>query len=279
MNEALISISLGSLMGLVLGLTGAGGAVLAVPMLMWGLNWTLPQAAPVALLAVAASAAIGTLAAWDVAVIRYRAAVLMSLIGMIFSPLGLIAADWLPANVLTALFAAVLIMVSLRMFRATLPHAKAAADAGLAQRVCQVRSDDRRIAWNRRCFAAIAATGSLTGLLSGLLGVGGGFVIVPALRAVTSLTMHAAIATSLMTVSLTSAGTVVAAVLQGKPLPVLIALPFVAGAIAGMLLGRKLSSRLAGHGLQRGFALLLGAISIAMLVQAGMALYSHHITA
>ena len=46
------AIALGVLVGLVLGLTGAGGSIFAVPLLMWGLEWTLPQAAPVALLAV-----------------------------------------------------------------------------------------------------------------------------------------------------------------------------------------------------------------------------------
>jgi len=57
---------LGLAIGAVLGLTGAGGSIFAVPLLMWGLHWSLPQATPVALLAVSASALIGTLAAWDV---------------------------------------------------------------------------------------------------------------------------------------------------------------------------------------------------------------------
>ena len=73
-----VSGLLGAIVGLVLGLTGAGGSIFAVPLLMWGLGWTLPQATPVALLAVCAGASFGTITAWDVELVRYRAAMLMA---------------------------------------------------------------------------------------------------------------------------------------------------------------------------------------------------------
>ena len=71
-----MSVLLGIAVGLILGLTGAGGSVLAVPLLMAGLGWSLPQAVPVALLAVAAAAALGAWLAWRQSYLRYRAALL-----------------------------------------------------------------------------------------------------------------------------------------------------------------------------------------------------------
>ncbi|TJY60061.1 sulfite exporter TauE/SafE family protein [Sinimarinibacterium sp. CAU 1509] len=271
-----MAVVLGSVVGLVLGLTGAGGSVLAVPLLMWGLNWTLPQAAPVALLAVAMSAGIGTVTAWDVAVVRYRAAMLMSVVGLLFAPLGLAAADRLPVQWLSGIFAAVLVIVALRMFlRARQNPAEASvvrADvggsaAGDAGAVCKIREETGRISWTRSCFAAVSGTGGMTGFLSGMLGVGGGFVIVPALRAISDMSMHAAVATSLMTISLTSAGTVLIALLHGRELPVMVALPFVIGAVIGMLAGRRFAKRVAGARLQQGFAVIMGIVAVLMLGQ------------
>jgi len=111
----MIAALLGAAVGLVLGLTGAGGSILAVPMLMAGLGWTLPQAAPVALLAVCAATAFGTVAAWDVTYVRYRAAMLMALGAVATAPLGLAAARSWPQPLLLGLFTGVLAFVALRM--------------------------------------------------------------------------------------------------------------------------------------------------------------------
>jgi len=111
----MLTIALGLVVGLVLGLTGAGGSIFAVPLLMWGMGWTLPQAAPVALLAVSAAAAFGTVAAWDVRLIRYRAALLMALFAWLLAPFGLRWAQLLQTQTLSLLFAAVLLIVAARM--------------------------------------------------------------------------------------------------------------------------------------------------------------------
>ena len=113
----MIAAALGVMVGLVLGLTGAGGSILAVPLLMAGLGWTLPQAAPVALLAVCASATFGTVVAWDVTHVRYRAAALMGITALFTAPLGVLTASVLPLPVLTAVFAGVLGTVAVRMLR------------------------------------------------------------------------------------------------------------------------------------------------------------------
>lgn len=276
MTELLVTPALGLLVGLVLGLTGAGGAILAVPLLMWGLDWTLPQAAPVALVAVSASAAVGTIAGWDVKLVRYRAAMLMAVIGTLLAPLGLRAAAVLPTDLLSLLFAAVLVVAAVRMARTAhrspaeaferLPRGDL-AEPPAAGPVCKLSENTGRILWTKPCAVAIAASGALTGFLSGLLGVGGGFVIVPVLRAVTNLSIHSAIATALMAVALTSAGAVAVALLQGVDLPWPVALPFVGGALLGMMLGRRIAPKLPAPGLQQGFAALMVAVAATLAAQ------------
>ncbi|MFP5305937.1 MAG: sulfite exporter TauE/SafE family protein [Gammaproteobacteria bacterium] len=267
--HVVLALALGAAVGLVLGLTGAGGAILAVPLLMWGYGWSVQQAVPVALVAVAASATAGTLAGWDARLVRYRAAALIAGVGSAAAPFGLTAAAYLPDSVLALAFAAVMLPVALRMLASSRGTARALNPATPAtDSICALSEHSGRILWTRPCTVAIALTGALTGFLSGLLGVGGGFVIVPVLRAVARLSMHAAIATSLMAVALTSTAAVIAAVSQGIALPWHVALPFVGGALGGMLAGRRLAALVPAPRLQQGFAALALGVALALAIGA-----------
>lgn len=266
-----MSILLGVIVGMVLGLTGAGGSIFAVPLLMAGHGWPITQASTVSLLAVAVAAALGAWMAWRHSYVRYRAATLMAVVGILVAPAGIRVADGLPPSLLMMIFAAVLMTVAVRMAvvskaDAAVVRATVAGEGGPAQgKICKLNAATGRLIWTWPVAATIGLIGATTGFLSGLLGVGGGFVIVPALRATTPLSMHSAVATSLMAIALTSLGTVVSGVLQGRSLPLAVALPFVAGAVIGMALGRLVAPRIAGPRLQQGFAVM------AMLVSLGMA--------
>lgn len=269
-----MSIMLGILVGLVLGLTGAGGSIFAVPLLMAGLAWPITQAATVSLLAVSMSTALGTVLAWRHSYVRYRAALMMAATGIACAPFGIRLADGLHPQALVLLFAGVLFVVAFRMFcftcrrgeDARVLRATVSGEGPPAKgHLCAINPATGRLVWTPLTFAVIGSIGAATGFLSGLLGVGGGFVIVPALRATTPFSMHSAVATSLMAIGLISLGTVASGVLHGRPLPLGVALPFVAGALAGMALGRVVAPRLDGLWLQRGFSVL------AALVAAGMA--------
>jgi uncharacterized protein len=269
------AVALGLAVGLVLGLTGAGGSILAVPLLMAGLGWTLPQAAPVALLAVCAATAFGTIVAWDMAYVRHRAALLMAAGALATAPLGVAAAQVAPLPLLTGLFAAVLAAVGLRLmlqaWRApsAVVRASVAGDA-LPARGRWVRLKARgRIAWDAGAVAAIAVIGAVTGFAAGLLGVGGGFIIVPGLRAVSELSMHSVVATSLLAIALISAVAVASAAAHGVDLRWERSLPFVGGALLGMLAGRRVAPRLAGHRLQQGFAALMLATAAGLAARVG----------
>jgi uncharacterized membrane protein YfcA len=263
-----MSIVLGVVVGLILGLTGAGGSIFAVPLLMAGLGWPLAEAAPIALLAVAAAAALGSYLAWRGSFVRYRAATLMSVVGVLTSPLGLHAANRLPAAALSLMFAAILAVAAIRLALQTWRKADDAPAS--SSRICKFDPVSGHLIWTWTSGAVIAAIGAVTGFLSGLLGVGGGFFIVPALRGVTELSMQSAVATSLMTIALTSLGTVASAALIGRDIPLIVALPFVAGSLLGMAGGRWLAPKIDGLRLQQGFALLM------LIVAAGMAMHGLH---
>lgn len=261
-----LAVALGAVVGVVLGLTGAGGSIFAVPLLMWGLGWTLPQAAPVALVAVCAAAAFGTISAWDVRYVRYRAALVLAATAWITAPFGLQAARVMPVTALGLLFAAVLLVVALRMVLQARRAPEETAVVRAAERlpVCHLDPLTGRFDWTPTSVAAMTGIGAATGLLAGLLGVGGGFVIVPALRAWTDLSMHSAVATSLMAIALISAGTVAAAALQGLHIPWSVALPFLAGTLGGMVAGRSCARRVAGPALQLGFAACMFIVALLM---------------
>lgn len=270
-----MSLLLGVIVGLVLGLTGAGGSILAVPLLVFGLGWTLPQAAPVALLAVAAAAVYGTYVAWRKSYVRYKAALLMGAAGWVTAPVGLWLAGVLPQQWLMSLFAAVMVIVALRMFiqarrnplEAAIVRATVQGDGAPAGGpICRLQPNGR-ICWTLPCGAVLSMIGAASGLLTGLLGVGGGFVIVPALRAATALSMHSAVATSLMVIALASGGAAASAGFQGQTIPWLIAAPFVAGSLAGMAGGRILAPRIAGVRLQQGFAVLMLVVALGLVMR------------
>jgi hypothetical protein len=256
---------LGLGVGLVLGLTGAGGGVLAVPALVLGLGFGMTQAVPVALIAVAAAALLGCLDGLRRGVVRYRAALVMAAFGVLCAPLGSWLAQRLPERWLLLLFCAVMLLAAVRMVRQALaPPAAAPAEA---DKPCRLDPRTGRFRWNRAVFSTFGLVGGLSGLCTGLLGVGGGFLIVPAVRQVSDLGMHAVVATSLMVIALVSAGTVATTLARGGQVPPLGWL-FVAATMAGMLGGRLLAPRVPGRLLQLGFA------GVAAAVAAGLALHS-----
>uniref|UniRef100_UPI00257FD954 TSUP family transporter n=1 Tax=Pseudomonas sp. UBA2522 TaxID=1947309 RepID=UPI00257FD954 len=107
-------------------------------------------------------------------------------------------------------------------------------------------------------------TGALSGLLSGLLGVGGGFVIVPALRRYTNLRMGSIVSTSLAVIALVALGSVATATFAGS-MRWQVGAPFALGAVLGLLVARPLAARLEGPRLQQLFA-IAGWAAAALLI-------------
>ena len=262
----LIVLGLGLVVGVILALTGAGGGILAVPLLVFGIQMGVAQAGPIGLLAVGMAAALGALLGLRQGIVRYRAALLIAAAGMFLSPLGLWLAHRLDNRWLSVLFAMVLLLVSFRTFRQASRGAGAVPAAEHARHPCVRDGATGRFIWTNSCARALALSGTVAGLLSGLLGVGGGFVMVPALQRYTDLAMQSIVATSLAVIALVSVtGVVTSAATGGMVWSV--AIPFSAGALAGMLGGRVVSARLAGPQLQVGFAAVSAAVAVGMIVK------------
>lgn len=268
METQLISILLGSLTGIVLALTGAGGAIIAVPLLIFALHLAVAEAAPIALLAVCLSAAMGAFLALMQKKVRYRAAGFIAITGAVAAPVGLWLAQKLPNAPLTLLFAAALMYVAYDMFRQSRFYAASGEnfEAAPFAKPCLFDTPDGRLIWTWPCVRALALSGFSAGSLSGLLGVGGGFVVVPALKKVTNLQMQTILATSLAVIALISATGVVSATIIGA-MNWSIAAPFAGGAMAGMLLGRTFANHFSGPKLQQSFAVMAFFVSMGMVVK------------
>lgn len=262
----LLLLLAGAGIGIVLGLTGAGGGILAVPALVATMGWDLSRAAPVALMAVAGAASLGTLHGFRQGLVRWRAALLMALAGVPFTWLGQLAAQQLSQALLQGAFALIMLVVAVRALRSRDPIGDDGDPA-----ICQVHPETGRFIWSPLTAVVIALVGSLAGFLTGMLGVGGGFAIVPTLRLVSELTIAGVVSTSLMVISLVSGGSILISLARGVDLDLAVAVPFLLTISLGMLLGRRLMLRLPQHRVMQGFGVLLIVIAASMLQRAAKA--------
>ncbi len=162
------------------------------------------------------------------------------------------------------LFALVLLYVAARTYRQAAGAAPVAAHSAPA---CQRAPFTGRFSWSAPCFRALALSGALAGFLSGLLGVGGGFVMLPALQRHTDLAVKSAVATSLAVIALIAGAGVGNAAIHGA-IDWPTAAPFAAGALAGMLGGRSIATRIAGRRMQQAFAIVSALVAAGMIVKA-----------
>lgn len=262
-----VALSLGLAVGAILALTGAGGAIIAVPLLVFGLGLPIAEASPVALLAVAFAAFVGALMGLRNGILRYKAAMVMSICGLCLSPIGLWTASKIPNGPLVGIFSILLLYVSINMYCQARRELQGVQTDESYGPPCMLHETHGKLIWTLPCFRAMMASGAIAGFLSGLLGVGGGFVIVPALKKVTNLPARSIIATSLGVITLVSLGGVAGATLSGA-MNWSIALPFATGALVGMLSGRSIGEKLKGPHLQQAFAIFAFGVSISMMFKA-----------
>lgn len=260
-----LTVALGVLVGIVMGLTGAGGGILAVPMLVFGLNLTVSQAGPVGLLAVGTAAAVGAVVGLRAKIVRYRAAALIAGTGILLTPLGLWLAHRLDTKLMSIVFAGVLVWVAYKSVKGAGQSGAQMLGKG-PSRACVRDTESGRFIWTSKCAVALSAFGALAGALSGLLGVGGGFVMVPALQRYTDLPAQSVVATSLAVISLVSLAGVATSVSTGH-FDLAVGLPFAAGGAAGMGFGNLLSSRLAPTHLKGAFAFVCLAVAAGMIAK------------
>ena len=269
------SLFFGLLTGFALGLTGGGGSVFAVPLVVYGLGMPLHEAVVISLAAVGATALGGGLARLREGQAELRTAVIFGLSGIIGAPLGAWLHPRFPEAVLLAGFALLMLAVAMRMWRQASRQPEetrliraggASGNDAAAGPACRYDAGGR-LQFTSRCALRLTLAGTLTGLLSGLFGVGGGFLIVPALVMIASLPMRRAVATSLWVNAMISAIGFVSHLLAGQRLNLAITLGFVLGGLAGMALGIAVGRRIAGPTLQKLFSVMIAAVAAFTLVR------------
>jgi len=261
-DGALLPGMIGIFIGITLGLTGAGGAILSIPLLIVILGLDLHTATPIALLTVFGASAVGSVMGLVQGIVRYKAALLIAAIGSIIAPLGVWAAHQLPIALLNGILAIILAYIAIRTWRNA--HNETTHELHTPA-PCEVNPITSKLFWNARCTQHLIGIGSLTGFLSGLLGVGGGFLIVPALKKVSSLPHASVIATTLAVTTLVSISALLSH-LQHTAIHWEIALPLVICAVFSMLVIGSFRHKIPTILSQQGFAVLCLLAAISMLM-------------
>ncbi|WP_278313531.1 sulfite exporter TauE/SafE family protein [Lolliginicoccus levis] len=245
---------LGIAIGILLGLLGGGGAILAVPALVYVVGMPIHQAVPLSLIVVALASATGVLP--RLRAVNWRLAGIFAATGVPAALLGGWIGRAIPEDVLLAGFAAIMILAAYRMLHSP-DH------TGTACAVTEEGGGPPHINW-KRCSSRSIPAGLAVGVLTGMFGVGGGFLIVPALVLLLGLPMSIAVGTSLLIIIANSlAG--LASHLGTVELDWTITAVFAATAIVGSLAAQRVAHRISARQLQRWFSYLVLVLAAVIL--------------
>jgi uncharacterized membrane protein YfcA len=244
----ILALAAGAVTGIALGALGGGGSVLTVPALIYLLGFT-PSAATTASLVIVTLTSVTALSAHArEGTVRWRAGALFASAGLIPAALGGAFSGQLPPAVLTGAFSLIAGLAALRMLRPPAGGA-AAVPAGTGR---------------------ITGTGAGLGAVTGVLGVGGGFLAVPALVNVVGLRMRAAVGTSLLVITANSLAALLARAGTAQSLDWAVVAPFAGAAVLGAWDGKRLAARVSGGTLQRIFAWALLAVAALMFLDVAL---------
>ena len=239
---AVLGLASGALVGFSLGLVGGGGSILAVPLMVYLVGVPEPHVAiGTSAIAVAANAAVNLSNHARGGTVRWSCALPFAAAGIVGALVGSIFGKMLEGQKLLALFALLMLVIAALML-------KTRARVGLP---------DAKMNWSN--MPAILGLGLGTGTLSGFFGIGGGFLIVPALMLATGMSIMNAVSSSLVAVSYAWSG-LISWGLAGL---------FVAGGICGGLVGTRLARLLADRrgALNTLFAAVIMAVALYMLLR------------
>ena len=247
--------ALGALVvGVSLGLLGGGGTILTVPLLVYGLSLSPKVAIATSLLIVAATAAASLLAHARAGHVRWRTGLLFGGAGMVGAYAGGGLGAYLPGRVLLVAFAAMMLATAIAMLRSR--RARPVADAAAS---AQAHPSPRG-----RALGKILAEGFVVGAVTGLVGAGGGFLVVPALALLGGLTMRDAVGTSLLVIALKSTAGF-AGYAGHVAIDWSLAGTMSVFAIVGSLLGVRIARRVPQATLRRAFAIFVLVMGVAMV--------------
>jgi uncharacterized membrane protein YfcA len=253
-----IALAAGALIGLSLGALGGGGSVLAVPVLVYGLGQSAAQATTGSLVVVGITSLAGAITAYRSGNALLTRGIAFGAVAIGGAAAGAKASVLVPEPALLAAFAALLLVVAAvmaaRQIRSRRGQPRPRAGSRFGDPIISFRPS---IACHCPRALKVLATATVVGLLTGFLGVGGGFLVVPALVLALGLPMAYAAGTSLVVITITSASALaVRAGAVTHPAWALVA-ALTAAAVLGGWAGARLATRTDTRKLQAAFTVLL----------------------
>lgn len=267
------AVIIGIAIGLVLGLTGAGGSLFAVPLIILFLGLPVQEAMGLSLAVVAASSLFGVTQRLKSNLILYTPGLILALSGALFAPVGNWLATFSDSNTLIMGFMILTVIIAIKMWRQASAHPEEAAIVRAGQEETEEPTElfcklghKGKFELKPRCIAGLLIGGSVIGFLSGLLGVGGGFLIVPLLMYLSQVNINNAVSTSLLIITIVSLSGFISYYIFSDNFQWLLLSKIVSGGMLGMYLGTKISVYIAGGRLQKSFAVAIVAFSMITLV-------------
>jgi uncharacterized membrane protein YfcA len=252
--RALLASPLAILIGWSLGALGGGGSILALPVLVYAAGQEPTSATATSMILVALSSAIALVPHARARRVRLRAGLVFAVSGIPAALLGGWLAHDLDPDLLLLLFTPVMAAAALSMLR-----------SHQAPRASEPRS------WPVPGCVVVGIVGLGVGLLTGVFGVGGGFVIVPALVLALNVPMPEAVGTSLLVIMVNSL-VALSTRLHADTVEWGVVVPFVLAAMIGVAIGSRTADRVPADRLRRGFAWLLLAVATFSATRSGLAL-------
>lgn len=249
-----MTLILGLIVGVLFGLTGNGGSTLAVPLLVYALHLRPHAAVCTSMIAVGAMAGVRAVQTTRSGGIDKRLGWQLAFGGLAGAPVGALIGRHLPESWLLLVFATLVLIVAVRLW--IQPSNGTPNSSGQTCENSGAKTHQ---------FFRLASLGFSTGVLTGLLGVGGGFILVPGLVLISRVEIHRAIATAMFSIALVSVAATGAHFLAGQRVSLETTGLFTLGGMIGMWPGTWLAARLSGLWLTRVLAtglLLLGAFII-----------------
>ncbi|MBC7630568.1 sulfite exporter TauE/SafE family protein [Aeromicrobium sp.] len=277
-----LALVCGIVIGLVLGALGGGGSILAVPALVYVLGESARDATTTSLVVIGISSAIGAISYHRERQVRWRVGLTFGLVGIAASFAGTALNQNVDQGVLLACFAAVMAIAATAMIgkswtgrRSKLPRASReqpwsaprGSTAGAATLTAPAPSVTRSGRGRALVGIQVVSAALLVGFLTGFLGVGGGFVVVPALVMILGFPMPVATATSLLIIALNSSVSLGIHASSHPQFDWAIIVPFTAATIIASLVGKKVASRLSGGVLTFSFAIVLLLVAVGIGIE------------
>ena len=252
MTMLVVAALFGFAIGLVIGTVGGGGAILALPVLVYVLDQGVSSATTASLIVVALGASFGAGAQARHGQLCWRIALVFSLPAAAGAYTGTVLSEEVSARALVLAFVPVMLSAAFLTFR----RGDAAGEP----------DDHQESGCPRPNLARTGGAGLVVGAMTGFFGVGGGFLIVPALTILLGVAMRRAIATSLAIITLTGVAALTSHLAHGAEPDWSLTAVLCAAAAAGALAGTRLSRRLPPSTLAHAFGLVVAFVAILLLI-------------